>query len=184
MLGALAVIMVPNCEPGSINFHGSTLESLAAGGGSLCGDYLYQRCKNDRAYRLMNIPENIKLKTIFSSKRERGDVLNVDFQILEGSRPVGTASLYRINAEEAKYGLYLTCDEYSETFWCGDAIYDYRTNKYSSNLQDLFEETFLVPMSLNVFYLDKLEIDPPYRGKRSRTSRHAPVDVVIRTTVA
>jgi GNAT superfamily N-acetyltransferase len=113
---------------------------------------------------LMNIPQNIKLKTMYSSKGEGGTILHVAFQIFEGPQPIGKVSLYHIKAKEARYSLCSTCDEYGETLHCGEAVYDFRTDEYSQNVEHLFEPLGS-PIDLDVLYIDQMEIDPAYRGK-------------------
>jgi GNAT superfamily N-acetyltransferase len=113
----------------------------------------------------MKIPQNIKLKPTFSNKGDDDSVLKMDFKILERSQPIGSVRLYKIHAEESRSGLFITCDTYGETYWCGEAVYDFGTDQYSRNVERLFGGEFEVPIDRDVLYIDKLEIEPPYRGR-------------------
>jgi GNAT superfamily N-acetyltransferase len=116
----------------------------------------------------VKIPQDIQLRTTYSTKGDGSDgswVREVHLKIYEAKQPIGTASFNRINAEDALTdgtAVCMTCDYSQHIYDCGAVIFDYQTDDYSPKIEQLYGE---VPYNRNLLLIERLEIDPPFRGK-------------------
>jgi hypothetical protein len=90
---------------------------------------------------------------------------DIKLNVLQDRRFIGKARLFRINADLALgdgIDLHSLCDYSQNTLDCGYGVYDFNEEVFSPKVEELFE---LIPFSLNILLIDRMEIDPPYRGR-------------------
>jgi hypothetical protein len=59
--------------------------------------------------------------------------------------------------------LYLLCDYEQDTLDCACAVYNLDEDVLSSKVEELFD--FILPCTLNILLIDRMEIEPAYRGR-------------------
>jgi hypothetical protein len=115
-----------------------------------------------------NLPAKIKLriKSSFGGRGTYDDFIReIDLDILEAGQVIGAVSILQIDAEGALANgrdPLLICDGHSQdAFDCGRTVFDLRVNRFKPKIERIFGDLF----GLNVLFLNRIEIDPAFRGR-------------------
>src|SRR6476661_2837200 len=98
-------------------------------------------------------------------------IREITVEILENGQKIGTATVIDINADgalEDGFSLHDLMDHSGNLLHCGYAVYDFSCDfGLRSVIHRLFPAIFDIEhkFSFNLLLLERLEIDPPFRGR-------------------